>query len=952
MPTVVVIGTTFLLLLLAGVLWRAFGPGPRRQRAYRQAQRLLDAGDWHPALRLAEEYLSAAGSESWKSRLRTIAGESRQQATEQSLKEKQFEQAWDHARQASDFLGLDPDEQRARVVEAMLAEVRSLFAAGGDQNQATREMIRRTRELAKNSGGTIPPESTFWDALCLIREGHLESALPLLTEVSEQIGRQYIDPAFYLGVLLHRLGRPQEALRSLGEANRVDPACPFVTWQMGVSIVSAGGDNSLALRALQRALGPRGLLMWQGNPDRVWVEAFPEGKSYVRRLASKHHFVCPLLGGELATIIRQGQLALAQAFSRAERFQEAADLYGKLLENSPPTVMLLRGYGLALARLGHHDHAYKQLRIALEQEDPKDPFTAGYLAVCGALGKPTRPEDKPRNIQWGLRLLARYPVLSNEEWANLIATIHAEARLLEVPLSAEDQLLACDALASVQATDPRAAATYAHLAATFPQEIRPVHAWLYARAACEHGATSPADMDLFGRTFQDAPGARTFFTSLAWDFDEVEYTFLERASLRAPGQFPEVLGSDYPARGEAFLLERSRKFEESGRKDQSRRCVEVLLALAPASLAGHDRLACLHYRRGDLDQAVALLDNLHRLAPHDHWPLVRQAILEQERGNAERRAQAIDRALGLTSGPQRAAVAFLGARLALREGSNADANGESPGTAHKPDVPARDQPTRVFAPSPTALHHSRQLLQICLHDDPDHVEALWCLAAVQSAQGDHESLAHQAPLMNRPSVQDARFHYLGAVCHLAARDYRRVVELAERAALDTRLEVESQFLAACAHLHLDNPGAAQTALQKVAAADNSPSAVYARALLGKISLAREDYGEAARWWAAVDARHRAEWHLDEPLRQSVLLAGLQDLETGRYEQAADRFREAGRLGLRDRRLGGLITLALVQAGQQLLYGLHEPEAPARGTRAQSASEGSSQARSAVEGTED
>jgi hypothetical protein len=67
-----------------------------------------------------------------------------------------------------------------------------------------------------------------------------------------------------------------------------------------------------------------------------------------------------------------------------------------------------------------------------------------------------------------------------------------------------------------------------------------------------------------------------------------------------------------------------------------------------------------------MERAVELLDGWRRLAPQDHWPLVRQAIIEQERGNAERRAEAIDRALGLTSGQQRAGVAFLGARLALR----------------------------------------------------------------------------------------------------------------------------------------------------------------------------------------------------------------------------------------------------------------------------------------------
>ena len=74
------------------------------------------------------------------------------------------------------------------------------------------------------------------------------------------------------------------------------------------------------------------------------------------------------------------------------------------------------------------------------------------------------------------------------------------------------------------------------------------------------------------------------------------------------------------------------------------------------------------------------------------------------------------------------------------------------------------------APS-SALEDSLHLLQTCLADDPDHVEALWCLAAVRSALGDREGLAAQAAAMNRPGVRDARFHYLGAVCHLAARDY-------------------------------------------------------------------------------------------------------------------------------------------------------------------------------------
>jgi tetratricopeptide (TPR) repeat protein len=901
------------LVVLVLVLWQAFGLGPRRARAYRRAQRQLDAGQWQAALARLGPYLGAT-SETWRKRLRHLAGECHQYALEEAIKEKRFEDAVPHAGQVVELLDHDEAEQTGRILDALLAEVRGAFAQPHDEGTAlAEELIERTRRLARHAGGEVPPEVDFWDALCVMRHGRLEEALPLLTALHERVGKQVIDLPLYLGLLLHRLGRPQEALRYLAEANRIDAACPFVTWQMGVSIVAVGGDSGLALRALQRALGNRGLPLWLPHPERVWVEAFPEGRSYVRRLASRHPYSCPLLGGDLPTIIRQGQLALAQVFYRLDRFQEAADLYGKLLQDSPPTVMLLRGYGLALARLGNHDQAYKQLKIALEQEDPKDPFTAGYLALCGALGKPTRPEDKPRNINWALRLLARFQVLGNEEWANLVATVHSEARLLEMPLSAEDQLLACDALASVQATDPRAASTYAHLAVTAAQEIRPVHAWLYARACCEHGVVSAADLDLFARTFADSEAARTFFATHNWDFEEVEYTYLERSAARSPGQFPAPLGPDYPSRGEAFLLARSRKLEQADRKDPARKCVEVLLALAPDSAAGHDRLACLLYRRGEIEQAVALLGNLQRLAPTDHWPLIRQAVLEQERGNAQRRAEAIDRALGLTTGPQRAEVAFLGARLALRAWGSAKEEEEK-------------EPAGSDA---SFLEHSRELLLACLRDNPDHVEALWCLAAVRSVLGDREGLIGQAALMDRPGVRDGRFHYLGAVCHLASGNYSGVVDLARRASEDRALEADSHFLLGWAHWHLGDLDAARPSLQKVASTKESASADCARALLGQISLSNRAYDEAAAWWTAIAAEHRAQWNLDEPLRRMVLLSGLVDFEGKRYEQAAERFREAGRLGLRDRRLGGLVTLALVKAGQRLLYeaGAGEGEAP-------------------------
>ncbi|MGH7172012.1 MAG: hypothetical protein ACRELG_17190, partial [Gemmataceae bacterium] len=675
-------------LSLVLTLWLLLGRGPRRHRAFRQAQRCLERGDWKEALQLLTALqVDAPRASLWQERLRAAAGECHQQAADQLLKEKQFEEALRHSLEAGARLGLDQATQRGGVVEVMLAEARRLFAAGTEVKDTALVVDLLERIFAVQ---TPCAEASFWQGLCLIRQQQIEAAMAALTAAHEQSGRSHaergnevvLDPAFYLGLLLHRHGKAQDSLRYLAEANRIDASCPLVTCQMGISLVAAGGDSGLAARALQRALGPRGLALWSARPQRAWVEAFPEGKSYVRRLAVKHAYVCPVLGADLTLLVRQGQFALAQAQYRHGDFAESADLFGKLLQDSPPTVPLLRGLGLALARCERYDQAYKHLRIALEQEERSHAergnevfLTAGYLALCGALGKPTNPEDKPRNVSWAIRLMARYPVMGNSEWAGLLSAVHIEARHLNLTVGADEQLQLCDVLASVNAVDARAAQAYAHLTATFPDAVKSKHAFLYVRAATVGASRADAsswcidphvDLDLFARAFVEAGAAREFFSEQKWDFDDAEYLYLERSAAAHPGRFPRVLGADCAKRGEAFLLERSRREEEKSPALALRDC-EVLLRLAPSNIAGHDRLACLHYRRGNMEQAVALLNGWHRLAPNDHWPLVRQAILEQQRGNAVRRAEAIDRALGLTRGRVRAAIAFLGAKLALRE---------------------------------------------------------------------------------------------------------------------------------------------------------------------------------------------------------------------------------------------------------------------------------------------
>src|SRR5881227_3771485 len=117
------------IAVVAVGLWLAFGRGPRRRRAFARAQRLLQQGAWSQALALAQALQAEPRlSPAWRGRLRTLAGECHQRASDQSLKEKRYEDSLRHLLEATALLGLDEGEQRARVIDAMLAEARRLFA--------------------------------------------------------------------------------------------------------------------------------------------------------------------------------------------------------------------------------------------------------------------------------------------------------------------------------------------------------------------------------------------------------------------------------------------------------------------------------------------------------------------------------------------------------------------------------------------------------------------------------------------------------------------------------------------------------------------------------------------------------------------------------------------------------------------------------------------------------
>ncbi len=912
---------------LAVGMWWFLGPG-RRWRTFHRIQSLLRKGQWPEAMNLVRQWQEGKVSFAWQGRLWKAEGECHRSAMAQALKDKDFEKGLGHALKAAHLLKKAELEARVEVVEAMLAEIRRLFATSG-HSEPIHQLVARVLILQNPC-----LEAFFWQGLCHLRDGKYDQALASLhtartgeskiSLTAELVANPpplksgFLDPLLYIGAIHLRQGQPKEALRFLVEANRLDSTCPFVTWQLGTAMIAAGGDTQLAVRALQRTLGPRGFLQWKDLPHKAWVEGFPEQRSYVRRLAAKNPYPCPLWGSDVQQILRLGNIALGQGLYRLGNFRESAEVFAKLLQEGAPSAAVLRGLGLAQARLGQYDEAFKHLRTAHELEEPKDRLTAGYLALCGAKGKPKQEEDKPRNVLWAIRLVNQFTAPGDVEWATLVNAIYAEARGLGLAIDADDQLYLCEHLLSVSAADPVAAEAYHHLQATHPQVMHREYAWLYCRAAQQHNLSGPQALALFGVTFADSVAARDFFDKRQWNFDDVEVTFLERAATLAPGAFPAVLGSDYAPRGEKILLERSAQQEQAQQADAALASAETLLKLAPHNARAHDRLAYLYHRRGDSTQALAILEKWSAAYPREPLALVRQAILHQQRGEPAPCHESIHKAMHLAQGPKRAELAFLGARLLLQ-------------SCQVPEGRANGERAKVLA-------NAGQLLEECLHHDPRHAEGLWLLAAIRSLLGDKAGLAKQAAAMARPEIADARFHFLAGVCQLAAGDYPAVLQACQRtralsektpAATGAKTEekkgtplslvLESGYLEGWAQILQGQAVEAAQALRLAASKPEGPSAGHARALLGQLAFQAGALADAIKWWQSVEPKKRSAWKISETLAGTVFLTALEALQEGKYEKAAEKLREAGKLGWRDRRLGPLLTLSLVKAGQKFLY---------------------------------
>ena len=291
----------------------------------------------------------------------------------------------------------------------------------------------------------------------------------------------------------------------------MDANCPLVTLQLGAAIVSAGGDTNMAVRALQRALGPKGLGMWQDDPQVAWVEVFPTQALYMSASSpASSPSLCPLFGEDLTYLIRQGNLALAQGQFKLNNFQEAAELFANVLKEGAPSLLVLRGIGLSLARLGRFDDAFVHLRTAHEMEEVKERITAGYLALCGACGK-ARAEDKLQNTAWAIRLVTQFNMpggrgMDRHPQSHLCRGARTPSRLartiscnVSVRTSGEREVLRGAVGTGVSLSGRQRSSAQVH----------PEYAWLYCRARRAARGRWPAALRrLYAQTFAQPEPAR------------------------------------------------------------------------------------------------------------------------------------------------------------------------------------------------------------------------------------------------------------------------------------------------------------------------------------------------------------------------------------------------------------------------------------------------------------
>lgn len=862
---------------LAAAGWFALARLPNRAaRKLAGARRTLERGDWAAALNEARRLTPPPNSPpaGWHESRDLLEGECLMAAGDASLQNNDFDDAIARFREAARLLDLPEDQATRRAVEAMLAEARRLSVIDRPSAELAALLARiRTHQ-------PICPEADFMAGLQSLRSGDEPSAVSQLTAAHSGSRGQPGDAALYLGGILLRSGMARDALRHLAEMNKSAPQCPIVAWQLGTAL-AAGGDPLLAVRALQKAIGPDGLPRFLVDANSMWIQTLP-AESWIRNLVRhaagrKAVYRCPLGFDDVKTALQSARRTLAEAQVKAGKPDEALRILNDLV-HTDDTSAVRHSLGTALSMVGRYDEALPHLRRALELEDPPGPQTAGALALC--LTK--AGGDRKANAVAALKLIAEHRVPGDAAWAGQAAAVFAAARAAGFTIPPEQIADLAGDLATSDAHDRAAAEIYDLLAQHDLNSVPYEAAILYVRAAQEHGVRLARDIELFQHAFREREHLRQAFEFHEWDFAAAERLFLERWAERYPGTFPKSAGGNYAVESEATLLDDSRQLETQGQLSAAQSAAELALKLAPSSGAAHDRLAELAFRRGQIPEAIDWLNQWQTLAPHDAAPPTRLALLYLASHRLAEAAAAISHARTLVRERERAPSALLAARIAL-------ANEE--------------------------MEKALGFLNECLTINPAMADALAARAAILWTRGSTAELANLSEPLGKLNSADPWIQYLAAVSGFAAgRDELAVKRAQIVARADGATSAAGHHLLGLLHDRARRPGDAVAALHSATQRSQGPTVEHARAILGQIAWNSREIADALKSWQAIPPNLLKSWRLDAVIPGGALLAGLRSLRAQRWDDAAKWLRAAARMRCQDPRLGEWLALACDQGG--------------------------------------
>lgn len=828
----------------------------RTERDLDVARQKLDAGQWSEALELTKKHRpdEAAPIEPWHEIRRLLEGDCLIAGSEAALRESRFSDAMALYRNAATVLGLSPDEASRRIVEAMLGELRRL-SADEPNSTALPELASLIVEQDSDSG-----EAAFWRGVYQLRRGDRAAAKSDLTHAYAQRHALQIDPTLYLGTMRLQDGAPREALRFLVEANKLAPQCPLVAWQLGTALIATGGDVMLAVRALQKATGPEGLVRFLSEPVRIWIDTLPRDswiRNLVRRSGSQRtRFVCPLGLDRLKEILESARLTSAEALIDCRRPGEAATLFQEL-RRTRDDLAVHRGFGIALADLGRFDEALPHLEKARAAASSPDSRTIGALARCRARAS----GDRIGNLQQALSLIEKAPTPIDAEWARNASAVISAAQLAGMAIPSKLVLELADALIAADATDPAAVAIYDLLALRDPNSLPHEAAWLYVRAAEREEVSLANDDVLFDRAFADRDGMIRFFDSREWDFAAAERLYLQRWAERSAGT-GETAKTQHSGVAQANLLAEAERHLSQNQLDAAQSSIELAHRLMPNSPRVYDLLAELSYRRGQFDRSVDWLQRWSQLEPKSPLPLTRAGLIRRRQNRLDEARPLLARALSIAHGPARAPIALLLARFAAAAGKHRDA---------------------------------LEFVDECLTFDSNNAIALAARAALLMTLKEPTQLTGLLAPLSNLNVEDAHTHCLIGITAYLANDDQLAIERAKLCIQNKNTAADGYYLRAASTLRADQVSPAMSDLREAVERATGPIEESARVLLGQLSWRAGQYADALRAWQPISAARLKARGLETLIPDTAFLAGLAAARSGRLDEAAKWWRSAARL---------------------------------------------------------